>query len=111
MTIANIIALILGSLGLLFMIVSFIGVITFPDFYTRLHAQGVGDTVGVLLLLVAMMFCFGLKIISAKLLLIFVITLFTNPLGTSILMQAVVYVRGEDATMITSDDSEPSEDK
>ena len=91
MTVAEIIAVILASLGLIFMLISFFGIVSFPDFYTRLHAQGVGDTLGMLLILAAMILCFGFKIISLKLVLIFIITLFTNPLGTSILMQAVVY--------------------
>lgn len=94
MTAAQIIAIVLGSLGLLFMFISFIGIITFPDFYTRLHAQGVGDTLGMFLILLAMVICFGPKMAAVKLIIIFVLTLFTNPLGTSILMQSIVYKKG-----------------
>jgi len=66
MTAVNILTIILASAGLICMAVSLIGIIRFPDFFTRLHAQGVGDTLGVLLLVLAMMVSVGFKLLSLK---------------------------------------------
>jgi multicomponent Na+:H+ antiporter subunit G len=41
----------LVALGLLFMLGGVIGVLRFPDFYTRLHAAGVSDAVGAVIVL------------------------------------------------------------
>lgn len=91
MTVANIITIVLGSVGLLFMAVSFLGIVKFPDFFTRLHAQGVGDTLGALLILLAMMVATGLKLISIKIFLLFFVILLTNPLGTNLMMIAAIH--------------------
>lgn len=93
MTVANIITIVLGSVGLLFMVVSFLGIVKFPDFFTRLHAQGIGDTLGALLILVAMMIATGLKLISIKIFLLFLIIMLTNPLGTNLMMIAAIHNR------------------
>ena len=91
MTVANIITIVLGSVGLLFMAVSFLGIVKFPDFFTRLHVQGVGDTIGALLIIVAMMIATGLKLLSVKIFLLFFIILLTNPLGTNLMMIAAIH--------------------
>jgi monovalent cation/proton antiporter MnhG/PhaG subunit len=62
--------IITGSLGLLFMLISLIGIIRLPDFFTRLHAQGVGDTLGALLLIISMMTAAGAGLMSVKLFLV-----------------------------------------
>ena len=46
MTATMIITAVLIILGLLFMLASLIGIAALPDFFTRLHAQGIGDTLG-----------------------------------------------------------------
>ena len=80
--------IITGSLGLLFMLISLIGIIRLPDFFTRLHAQGVGDTLGALLLIISMMTAAGAGLMSVKLFLVMVIILITNPVGTNLMMIA-----------------------
>ena len=77
-----------GSLGLLFMLISLIGIIRLPDFFTRLHAQGVGDTLGALLLIISMMTAAGAGLMSVKLFLVIAIILITNPVGTNLMMIA-----------------------
>ncbi|WP_395645353.1 monovalent cation/H(+) antiporter subunit G [Terricaulis sp.] len=42
------------ALGLVFMLGGAIGVLRFPDFYTRLHAAGVSDAVGGVFLLLGL---------------------------------------------------------
>ena len=49
--IANIISVSLISLGLFFFFGTIVGVLRFPDFYTRMHAAGKGDTLSTLLML------------------------------------------------------------
>ena len=91
MSALEIVTVILASLGMLFMLLSFTGMIRFPDFFTRLHAQGVGDTLGAFLLIAAMMTAAGGGLISVKIFMIFVIILLTNPIGTNLMMIAAVH--------------------
>lgn len=56
-----------------------LGVIRFPDFYTRMHAAGVTDTLCSALVLIALMVHFGLTLASLKVLLILAFMLFTCP--------------------------------
>lgn len=90
MTASQIITIILAAAGLVFMTISFIGIIRLPDFFCRLHAQGIGDTLGALLLIAAMMTAAGFGIMSVKIFLIFVVIALTNPVGTNLMMTAVM---------------------
>lgn len=49
--IINIISIFLISTGLIFFIGGAVGILRFPDFYTRMHAAGKGDTCSMLLIL------------------------------------------------------------
>lgn len=88
MSAMDIAIIITGSLGLVFMLISLIGIIRLPDFFTRLHAQGVGDTLGALLVIISMMLAAGAGLMSLKLFLVIVIILLTNPVGTNLMMMA-----------------------
>lgn len=87
----NIIVIVLAVAGLTFLTISVLGLYKFPDFFTRLHAQGVGDTLGALLLILAMVVAAGLKLISIKIFLLFLIIMLTNPLGTNLIMIAAIH--------------------
>ncbi len=56
-----------------------VGMLRFPDFYTRMHAAGVTDTLCSALVLLALMIHFGLTLSSLKVLLILAFMLFTCP--------------------------------
>lgn len=43
--------ILLGLLGLFFFVGTAVGMIRFPDFYTRMHAAGKGDTLSTMLML------------------------------------------------------------
>lgn len=88
MTLINYATIITGALGLSFMLISLIGLIRLPDFYTRLHAQGIGDTLGALLMIISMMLATSSGLMSLKLLLVFMIIVLTSPLGTNLMMIA-----------------------
>ena len=91
MTAAGIISVILASAGFVVMLVSLTGLIRFPDFFTRLHVQGVGDTLGALLIILGMMAATGSHMLSLKLLLIFMVIMLTNPVGTNLMMIAAIH--------------------
>ena len=77
-------------LGGLLGIIGGIGVIRFPDFYTRLHAVGTTDTLCAALFLLGLGFQAGLTLASFKLFLIFVFIFFTSPASSHSLANAAM---------------------
>ncbi len=65
--------------GAAFVIVGAVGLVRFPDFYTRLHPAGVTDTLGAALLLAGMSLQAGFSLITVKLVLIFLLLMLTSP--------------------------------
>jgi multicomponent Na+:H+ antiporter subunit G len=76
--------------GGIFLLVGAIGVLRFPDFYTRLHAVSVCDTMGAGLVLVGLMLQGGLSLVTVKLLLIFYFMIFTGPTAVHALAEAAL---------------------
>ena len=68
--------------GAFFLIAGGIGLIRFPDFYTRMHAAGMTDTMGAGLLLFGMVLQSSDVITSVKLVLIGFFIFFTSPTAT-----------------------------
>ena len=58
------------------------GVLRLPDFYTRLHAAGVTDTLGTFLVLLGLIILSGFTLLSAKLVLVGLFLLLTSPAAT-----------------------------
>jgi len=79
--------------GLFFMTTGAIGLLRFPDFYTRLHATGKCDTLGEVLVIVGCIIYQGWSFISIKLFFLMVFIFIANPVGTHALMKAA-YVTG-----------------
>jgi len=73
-----------------FLLIGAIGVLRLPDFYTRLHAVSVCDTLGAGLVLVGLMLQGGLSLVTVKLLLIFYFMMFTCPTAVHALAQAAL---------------------
>ena len=65
-----------------------IGVIRFPDFYTRAHAAGVTETLAASLILVGLMLIADWGIVLLKLILILLLILFTSPTASHALGKA-----------------------
>lgn len=65
--------------GCLFSIIGGIGLIRFPDFYARIHAAGMTDTLCAALILFGLGLQSGLTFDSVKLFLIFAFLFFTSP--------------------------------
>ena len=81
------------AIGSLFCVIGAVGLVRMPDFYTRMHAASVVDTLGAGLILIGLMLQGGFTLVSAKLLVIFVLIFFTSPTATHALARAA-FVRG-----------------
>lgn len=71
-----------------FMITGAIGVIRMPDFYTRLHAAGMTDTMGASFLIFGMLMQAGFSLSGVKLVLIMLFIVITSPIATHALINA-----------------------
>jgi len=85
--------LILG--GSVFVIIGGVGLLRLPDFYTRIHAAGITDTLGTWLILLGLMLHEGLTLVTAKLAMLLFFLLATGPLASHALAKAA-YLRGLD---------------
>jgi multicomponent Na+:H+ antiporter subunit G len=81
-TILDILSWILFIAGGILVFAGALGLVRFPDFYTRLHAAGVTDTFGADLVLLAMALQADDLITALKLLFIFVFLILTSPVST-----------------------------
>ena len=68
--------------GVFFLFTGAIGLLRFPDFYTRMHAAGKCDTLGALLVLTGLACYSGVALVSVKILLIAVFIFLTSPTAT-----------------------------
>ncbi len=82
-------AFILG--GGFFLIVGGIGLLRLPDFFARMHAAGIIDTIGTDLLLLGMMIQAGFSLVTLKLLLIVLFIMFTSPTAAHALAKAALH--------------------
>ena len=68
--------------GLFFMVVSVRGVIKFPDFFSRLHAIGLGQSLGFCCL--GLFIYQGVNITGLKILMVLFVSMIAGPIGTHI---------------------------
>ncbi len=76
---------IVGGLGV---VIGAVGIVRFPDFYTRLHAAGVTDTAGAELILIGMALQAPSWIVVAKLAFIGFFLFLTSPVATHAIAHA-----------------------
>lgn len=88
-----IITALLLTAGCFFLTAGALGVVRFPDCYTRLHAAGKCDTLGQSLILLGLAVYEGASLISIKLLLIIIFIFITIPTATHAVAKAA-YVAG-----------------
>ena len=81
-------AALLIVIGGVFLLVSCIGLLRLPDFYTRAHAVGKAETLGSVLVLTGLAVYNGANLVSLKILLILVVIFITNPTATHALMRS-----------------------
>lgn len=88
----TIIAGVLIFLGCFFVIVASVGLIRFPDFFSRMHPSGKTDTLGQALILLGLLVYEGFSFVSVKLLIIVLFVLVANPTATHALANAAYSV-------------------
>jgi multicomponent Na+:H+ antiporter subunit G len=76
--------------GSFFCVVGAIGVLRMPDFYTRVHAASVNDTLGAGLILLGLILQAGWTLVAAKLVMIGLLIFFTSPAATHALAKAAL---------------------
>ena len=79
--------------GGLFCVTGALGLVRMPDFYTRMHAASVIETLGAGLILLGLLLQAGLTLIAVQLLVIGLLLFFTSPTATHALAKAA-YARG-----------------
>ena len=79
--------------GGFFCIVGGIGLVRMPDFFTRMHATSVTETLGAGLILLGLIIQAGVSLITAKLLIIALLIFLTSPTATHALAKAAL-IRG-----------------
>ena len=82
---------VLSSVCLFLIISGAVGVLRFPDFFTRMHAAGVTETLATTLILLGLMLLAGWSIMSFKLLLILLFILITSPVASHALTKAALH--------------------
>lgn len=65
--------------GSIFAIIGGFGIVRLPEFFSRLHAGGITDTLGALLIITGCLFQAGSVLVVAKLLMILFFMLITSP--------------------------------
>ena len=70
--------------GLFFMVVSVRGVIKFPDFFSRLHAIGLGQSLGMGFCCLGLFIYQGVNITGLKILMVLFVSMIAGPIGTHI---------------------------
>jgi multicomponent Na+:H+ antiporter subunit G len=81
-------SVILLSFGVLFLLLGAVGILRFPDCYTRMHAAGKCDTLGALLVVSGLAVHHGVSLESAKILFIAVFIFLTSPTATHAIARA-----------------------
>lgn len=77
--------------GAFFLLVGGIGLIRLPDFYSRNHATGKSDTLGIMLVTFGLILIEGFSLNSVKLFFALIFVFLTNPTGTHALTNAALH--------------------
>ncbi|RJS86120.1 cation:proton antiporter [Methanophagales archaeon] len=101
MVIIDVIVTLFLAAGIFFMFTGVIGLLRFPDFYTRLHATGKCDTLGEVLIIVGLLLDhiyyyvyllpeapLSVKLVPVKLIFLIVFIFLANPTATHAIMKA-----------------------
>ena len=86
----NVLAIIFMLGGLFFFFAGTVGLLRFPDVYTRMHATGKCDTLGAQLMLIGIAISNGWNLTSVKIILIFAFLMLANPTATHAMIRAAI---------------------
>ncbi len=87
----NILSAALIFIGALAILVGLLGVFRMPDFFTRLHAASIIDTMGTMMIIAGLILYSGFNLVSVKLLLIMVFILITTPAAAHALAKSALH--------------------
>lgn len=76
--------------GSFFCLVGGIGLLRMPDFYTRMHASSLIETLGAGLILLGLLLQAGFTLVAAKLVMIGLLIFFTSPTASHALARAAL---------------------
>ncbi len=80
--------ILLVASGMFFLLLGSIGIIRFPDFFSRLHPAGKADTLGASLLIFGLALHFGWGLVAAKLIIVQIFIFLANPAAAHALGRA-----------------------
>jgi len=92
--ILNFICIALVVIGIIFFVGGAVGIVRFPDFYTRMHAAGKGDTMSVFMVLIGLAvyqlsdFNLANLLIAGKIFFITIFIMWASPTSTHALIKA-----------------------
>ena len=87
-----------------FCIIGAIGLLRMPDFFTRMHAASIIDTLGAAFILLGLMLQAGFSLVTVKLIAIGLLLFFTSPVSTHALARAAL-ARGVDPVLAKGEPS------
>ena len=90
LAINEVIAVVLLVASLFFFLASAIGLLRLPDFYSRLHASGNSETLGIMRACLGLVIYEGPNLLSVKMIIVFLLVFLANPIGTHILGKAAL---------------------
>lgn len=93
---------ILILIGGAFCVIGAVGLLRMPDFFTRMHAASVVDTLGAAFILLGLMLQSGLSLVTVKLIAIGILLFFTSPVSTHALARAAL-ARGVEPVLAKGD--------
>lgn len=88
MTVLHVVSWVLLAIGALFVVSGAVGLLRFPDFYTRIHAAGITDSAGAGLILLGLLLQATTWDTAVRLLIIMLFLALTGPTATHILAHA-----------------------
>ena len=69
--------------GVALSVLGSVGVLRFPDFYTRIHAASITDTGGASLVLLGLCLIAGFSLVTLKLVFVWVFVMLTTPVAAN----------------------------
>lgn len=79
MTVQEIVAAVFVGAGVFWLFIGGVGIVRFPDVYSRLHPAGKADTLGASLTILGLAIYQGVELLSVKLFLVQFFILLANP--------------------------------
>lgn len=76
--------------GVTFCLIGAVGLLRMPDFYTRMHAASVTDTLGAGLILLGLLLQAGFTLTAVKLILLALLVFFAGPTASHALSRAAL---------------------